>query len=130
MSDIFFMDYTVWTLPQTKHYQVKYTCCHPFHVEVTGVNITFKSAKEVKFRLPKSNENFTCTVLKESANTSRVSNTAVTNVKIVPLTPNTTYSIRCIGIEDQCVEVDQMFTTATIKGKDSYSINTGVVQTF
>ena len=39
--------------------------------------------------------------------------------EIDTLTPNTTYSIRCSGIEDQCVEVDGMFTTATIKGKDS-----------
>ena len=94
------------------------------------MNITFKSAKTVKFTLLKSNENFTCTVLEESTNRSCVFNSTVSagaHVKIDTPTPNTTYSIRCTGIEDQCVEVDEMFTTATIKGKASYSINTGVV---
>ena len=94
------------------------------------MNITFRSAREVKFTLLKSNENFTCTVLEESTNRSYVFNSTVSvgsDVKIDTLAPNTTYSVRCTGIEDQCVEVDEMFTTATIKGKASYSINTGVI---
>ena len=90
------------------------------------------SATKVTFRLLESSGNFTCTVLKESTNSPVFNSTvsAITVVTIESLTPNTTYSIRCSGIENQCAEVDRMFTTATIKGKDSYSINTGVVQTF
>ena len=73
------------------------------------------------FRLQESNGNFTCTVLGESTNRHVFNSTvsAGTDVKIDTITPNTTYSIRCFGIEGQCVEVDEMFTTATIKGKDA-----------
>ena len=78
------------------------------------MNITFESAKEVTFRLQEISGHFTCTILEESNNRSRVFNSTVsagTIVTIDTLTPNTTYSIRCTGIEDQCVEVDEMFTT-------------------
>ena len=84
------------------------------------MNITSESATEVTFRLVESSGNFTCTVLKESANSPVFNFTvsAETDVRIVPLTPNTTHSIRCTGIEDQCVEVDEMFTTILITGTD------------
>ena len=84
------------------------------------MNTTSVSATEVTFRLQGSSGNFTCTALKESTNTPVFTSTvsAENNVTIDTLTPNTTYSIRCTGIEDQCVEVNEMFTTATT-GKDS-----------
>ena len=80
-----------------------------------------KLAREVTVRLLESSGNFKCTVLEKSTN-RHVFNSTVSagkDVIIDTLTPNTTYSIRCSGIEDQCVEVDEMFTAATIKGKDS-----------
>ena len=85
------------------------------------MNITSESATEVTFRLLESSGNFTCTVFKESTNRSCVFNFTVsagTDVRIDTLTPNTTYSIRCTGIEDQCVEVNEMFTTILITGTD------------
>ena len=79
------------------------------------MNITFQSAEEVTFRLQEISGHFTCTILEESTNRSHVFNSttvsAGTDVTIDTLTPNTTYSIRCTGIEDQCVEVHEMFTT-------------------
>ena len=80
---------------------------------------TSVSATEVIFRLQGSGGNLNCTVLRESTDTPvfRSTVSAGTDVRIDTLTPNTTYSIRCTGIEDQCVEVHEMFTTATIKGK-------------
>ena len=120
MSDIFYKNYIVYKLchkPNTTDPRYCYTHCHSNHVEFIRVKITFESAKEVTFRLQEISGNFTCTVLKESAKSSHVFNSttvsAGTNVTIDTLTPNTTYSIRCTGIEDQCVEVDEMFTTNT-----------------
>ena len=84
------------------------------------MNTTSVSATEVTFRLLESSGNFKCTVLRESSNTPVFNLTTVsagTDVKIDRLTPNTTYSIRCTGIEDQCVQVNKMFTTARMKGK-------------
>ena len=80
---------------------------------------TSESAREVTFRLLETSGNFTCTVLRESTNTPVFTFTvsAGTDVTIDTLTPNTTYSIRCTGIEDLCVEVHEVFKTATT-GKD------------
>ena len=83
------------------------------------MNTTSVSATEVIFSLQGSSGNFKCTVFEESTD-SPVFNFTVsagTDNEKDTLTPNTTYSIRCSGIEDQCVEVNEMFTTAT--GKDS-----------
>ena len=95
--------------------------CPSLHVEVSKVYHNSVSATEVIFRLLETSGNFKCTVLEESTNRHVLNSTvsAGIDVKIDTLTPNTTYSIRCTGIEDQCVEVDVMFTTATIKGKGS-----------
>ena len=95
--------------------------CHSLHVEVSKVYHNSESATEVIFRLLETSGNFKCTVLEESTNKHVFNSTASAgkDVRIDTLTPNTTYGIRCTGIEDQCVEVDVMFTTATIKGKDS-----------
>ena len=84
------------------------------------MNITSESATEVTLRLLEIIGNFTCTFLEESTSSPVFNSTvsAGTDVKIVTLTPNTTYSIRCTGIEGQCVMVDDMFITATT-GKDS-----------
>ena len=83
------------------------------------MDYTSKLAGEITVRLQGSSGNLNCTVLKESTNTTVFNSTvsAGTDVRIDTLTPNTTYSIRCTGIEDQCVEVHEVFTTATIKGK-------------
>ena len=83
------------------------------------MNTISVSAREVTFRLLESSGIFTCTVLGGSTNSPVLNSTvsAGTDVTIDTLTPNTTYSIRCTGIEGQCVEVNGMFTTATIKGK-------------
>ena len=118
MSDIFYTNYTMYKLchkPNTKNLGIA-TYCHSNHVEFIRVNITFESAKVATFRLQEISGNFTCTVLDESTNRGCMFNTTVsagTNVTIDTLTPNTTYSIRCTGIEDQCVEVHEMFTTNT-----------------
>ena len=94
--------------------------CPPLHVESSKVDYKSESAREVTVRLLETSGNlYKCTVLEESTNKHVFDSTvsAGKDVRIDTLTPNTTYSIRCTGVEDQCVEVDKMFTTATIKGK-------------
>ena len=90
-------------------------------------------AREVTFRLLETSGNFTCTVLKESTNIPVFNSTvsAGTDVRIDTLTPNTTYSIRCTGIDDQCVEVNEMFTTiATGISYSYYQVGTILAKGF
>ena len=89
--------------------------CPPLHVEASKVYRSSESATEVTFELLETSGNFTCTVLEESTDSPVIRSTVSggTNVTIGTLTPNTTYSIRCTGIDDQCVEVHEVFITAT-----------------
>ena len=93
--------------------------CPPLHVESSKVDYKSELAKEVTVRLRETSGNFKCTVFEKSTN-RHVFNSTVSagkDVIIDRLTPNTTYSIRCTGIEDQCVDFNERVTTAIIKGK-------------